>query len=140
MFKNHINKYLPNIQQFIKFGFVGLSNTIISYVIYAVLVYFGLNYIVCNVISCIVSVLNSFYWNNKYVFKEDKEVRSPLKTLAKTFMAYGFTGLILSNVLLLIWVDVLNISKYIAPIINLIFTVPVNYIMNKIWAFKDKRV
>ena len=138
MFKKYKDNFLLNFNQFIKFGIVGASNTAISYVTYAVLVFLGLNYILSNVISFIVSVLNSFYWNNKYVFKETKESRSALKTLAKTFLAYGFTGLILSNILLVVWIDVLHISKYIAPIINLVVTIPFNFLLNKLWAFKDK--
>ena len=30
-------------------------------------------------------------------------------------------------------------SKFIAPLINLIISVPVNFIMNKMWAFKTEK-
>ncbi|MBA4686409.1 MAG: GtrA family protein [Candidatus Galacturonibacter soehngenii] len=128
-----------NFMQFVKFGIVGLTNTFISYIVYLIGLLFGLHYLVGSVLGFVVSVLNSFYWNNKYVFKEtDGEKRSILKTLVKTFMAYAFTGLVLANVLLVIWVDVLRIPEVIAPIINLLITIPLNFVINKLWAFKEK--
>lgn len=131
---------IDKIKQFIKFGIVGLSNTLISYVIYVALVHLGMHYIGANIIGFLVSVLNAYYWNNKYVFKEqDGEQRIWWKALGKTFMSYAGTGLILSNVLLVLWVDLLDISEIVAPIINLLITVPLNFIMNKYWAFRQKK-
>lgn len=123
--------------QFVKFGIVGVSNTMVAYVIYLVFLLLGTHYLVGSVVGFVVSVLNSFYWNNKYVFKDEEIVqRSIWKTLLKTFMAYGFTGLILANILLFLWVDVLNVSEIIAPLINLVVTIPLNFVINKLWAFK----
>jgi len=126
------------LTQFIKFCIVGLSNTALSYIIYAVLVYVGLYYIVASVTAFLLSVLNSFFWNNKYVFKPggDQQKRGIWNTLIKTYISYSFTGLILSNILLYFFVDILHISEYIAPLLGLVITIPLNFIMNKKWAFK----
>lgn len=126
------------IVQFIKFGIVGVSNTLISLAIYYVLVYFNCNYIVANTLGFIISVLNAYYWNNKYVFKSKEKVngaKDKVKQLVKVYMSYGVTFL-LSTVLLYVMVDLMHISEYIAPIINLCITVPLNFVMNKLWAFK----
>ncbi len=122
--------------QFVKFGIVGISNTAISYGVYAILTYIGLQYIVANAIGFFVSVVNSFYWNNKYVFKESKEKRSILLTFIKTLLAYSVTSLFLSSILLAVFVEKLSISKYIAPLIVLCITVPLNFLIQKFWAFK----
>lgn len=127
--------------QFIKFGFVGVSNTAISYGTYALLTSFGIPYVISNVIAFIVSVLNSYFWNNRYVFRKgDYEKRNPWRTLAKTFLAYGITGLLLSNVLLVLLVEKFQMNKYIAPILILLITIPLNFIINKFWAFKAKAI
>lgn len=127
--------------QFIKFGLVGVSNTVISYGTYALLTLLGIPYVFSNIIAFIISVLNSFFWNNRYVFKKTEgEKRNSLLTLVKTFLAYGSTGLILSNILLIIFVEKLNISKFFAPLIILIITIPLNFIINKFWAFKTKKL
>jgi putative flippase GtrA len=126
--------------QFFKFGIVGLSNTVISYVIYSLLVYFGLHYIFASIIAFVISVLNSFFWNNKYVFKkEHNQERNILHSLLKTYLSYAFTGLLLQNLLLFVFIDIMHISKYVAPLLGLIVTVPLNFVLNKIWAFKSER-
>lgn len=130
------DKILKIIIQFIKFGVVGLSNTIISYLIYALLTYIGMSYVLANIIGFVISVLNSFYWNNKYVFKEGSQNRNLLNSLLKTFVAYGSTGLILNNILLILLVEYFEISKYFAPILVLIVTIPLNFVINKYWSFK----
>ena len=33
--------------------------------------------------------------------------------------------------------EVLKISSYIAPLAKMILTMPLNFILNKVWAFKD---
>ena len=131
--------WFQSLIQFIKFGIVGLSNTLISYVVYLMGVRFGMHYLLASVLGFVISVLNSFYWNNKYVFQQGDEERNLWLTLVKTFMAYASTGLVLANILLYIWVDVLGISEYLGPIINLVITVPLNFVINKLWAFRGRQ-
>lgn len=63
--------------------------------------------------------------------------RSKLKRLGKTYVSYGGTS-ILSNVLLWIEVTFFSGSKTIAPIVNLLVTIPLNFIINKLWTFKER--
>lgn len=133
--------------QFVKFGIIGVSNTLVSYVI-NIVVLLILNqfnwfprwdYIVANTVAFVLSVLWSFYWNNKYVFDlKSTKISELLLALFKMYLSYAFTGIILSNVLSYVWIDILHISKYIAPLINSLIGVPINFILNKFWAFKEK--
>lgn len=84
-------------------------------------------------------MLWSFYWNNKYVFKQNEgQERNIFAALLKTYVSYAFTGLFLNSVLSFIWVEIIGVSKLIAPIINLLVSVPINFLMNKFWAFKTE--
>ena len=131
-------KKLEGILQFFKFGIVGLSNTVISYVIYviALLVFQtvsvseNIDYLAAQVIAFILSVLWSFYWNNKYVFDDVGRERNIVQALLKTYISYAFTGLFLNSILAVLWVQVFDINKMFAPIINLLISVPVNFVMN----------
>ncbi len=130
------------IVQFFKFGIVGISNTAISYTLNVVVLKglepFAVNwdYIAGNCIAFFLSVLWSFYWNSRFVFHKDQSDRSVvIKRLLKTYIAYGFTGIILNNTLSWLWIDRFGISKYCAPLINLIFSVPLNYLINRFWTF-----
>ena len=143
--KDQDENAVNSLVQFVKFGIVGVSNTVVSYVINVLVLLLmkpmnvSWDYFVGNVVSFLLSVLWSFYWNNKYVFTlEEGQSRSMGKALLKTYISYGFTGIILNNILSWIWVSVMGISKYIAPIINLLASVPINFFMNKLWAFKEK--
>lgn len=130
-YRNH--KFIQILTQFIKFGIVGCSNTILSLGIYYFLIHYGVNYLISNTVGFVISVLNAFYWNSKYVFKERKS--GSLNALVKVYLSYGVT-FILSSLLLYVMVDIIYISPKIAPIINLVITIPLNFILNKVWAMK----
>ena len=48
-------------------------------------------------------------------------------------------GKYLSNILSYVWIRVFGISRYLAPLINLVVSIPVNFLMNKLWAFKGEK-
>lgn len=143
------DEILNTVLQFVKFGIVGVSNTVISYSVYAIsliafqkaMIFPKYNYFLAQAIAFIISVYWSFYWNNKYVFVIGAgEKRNLWKALFKTYMSYAFTGLFLNMILLYIQVNLLHISAFIAPIFNLLISIPLNFIINKFWAFKTQTV
>ena len=135
-----------SLVQFIKFGIIGVSNTVIAYLLNAATLLalkpcnVSWDYIAGNIVSFVLSVLWSFYWNNKYVFTAgENEERSTFRTLMKTYVSYGFTAIVLNNILSYIWIEKLGIPKLIAPVPNLLLSVPLNFIINKFWAFSTKK-
>ncbi len=128
---------IDNIIQLVKFGLVGVSNTLVAYFVYIFLCMVGFSYHISNMMGVIMSMFNAFYWNNRYVFKAGKgETRVWWKALVKTFVSYGLSSLILSEILLIFWIQVVETSQYIAPILSLFITIPLNFLMNKFWVFK----
>lgn len=132
------------VRQFVKFGLVGISNTVVSYVLYAFIllvfewlhVRFSFDYLVAQLVSFVLSVLWSFYWNNRFVFAlQEGEERSLGRALLKTYLVYSVTGVLLSGILLVVWIQLMGISEYLAPLLNLVITVPLNFLLNKYWAF-----
>lgn len=134
--------------QFIKFGLVGVSNTAISYGIemlcyYVILVNSAMpqnaKVIVTSVIAFVVSVTNSYIWNNRFVFQSEgkKRLTDHVKAYLKTVICYGITGLILSPVLKMVLVG-WNVPYWLASLGTLIITIPLNFVLNKFWAFKKK--
>lgn len=161
---------LKSTLQFIKFCIVGLSNTIICEGIYVILLFFGVHYLAANIIGNLISILNAYYWSNKFVFKaEDGEQRVWWKTLLKTYATYGFS-MLLSAGLLVFWLEIVKLEQFMSPVlyvlqqigilgllgklgimldmkllseilaaaINLIITIPINYIINKYWAYRKR--
>lgn len=124
------------ILQFIKFGLVGVSNTLVAWACYYFFLWLNDDfYMVGGVVGAIVSIANAFFWNDRFVFKSDNnEWQSKLKRLGKTYVSYGATSLL---GLILLWAEVrfLGISKAVAPPVNLLITIPLNFLMNKYWTF-----
>ena len=136
--------------QFVRFGIVGASSTFVNYGLYIVwlLTLRALNLIasddlellVANTGAWAMSVLWSFFWNNRYVFTmKEGEHRSWWRALLKSYCSYAFTGVFLSNVLLIVWTKGFGISEFIAHFINLMFSIPINFLMNKFWAYRTKK-
>lgn len=149
--------------QFVKFGLVGVLNTLISEGVYVIIVFFGGHYLMASITGFVLSVLNAYYWNNRYVFKEEENnvKRVWWRTLLKTYVAY-LGGQLLNMGLLIWWVDIVEISNWFGGLaegfrmlgirrldaetigeiaaagINLVVTVPINFLLNKYWAFRGK--
>lgn len=152
-----------NIWQIIKFALVGVSNTIVSEGVYAILVFCRVHYLPASFIGFSLSVLNAYYWSSRYVFKEDEsaEKRVWWKVLLKTYAAYLW-GYLVSAALLVFWIDCIHVSQWMEPlgsrlvkagyerldaqflgsllaaVLNLIITVPMNFVLNKYWAYRQK--
>lgn len=154
--KDLSDKQWNSLFQFVKFCLVGVTNTVISYCLNALTllllaptelskqISIGPLAISPDVeigiaVSFILSVLWSYYWNNSVVFTlKAGQKRNWFGALIKTYISYAFTGIFLAAVLSWLWVDVLGINKFIAPLLNLVISVPVNFVLNKLWAFRSK--
>lgn len=128
---NHIGK--TQWVQFLRFCMVGISNACVALGVYYFCLSVGLTYWHANIWGWIISVLNAFYWNNKYVFHRQGNL---WRALAKTYISYG-GSLLLGMVLLVCMVEQFGISERVAPVINIILITPFNFCLNKFWAFKE---
>ncbi len=124
------------IRQFIKFGAVGISNTLISLAVYYLFIWISPKlYLPGQIAGFLVSVLNAYYWNNRYVFRTGK--KWSWRDLFRSYVAYGGTAL-LSAALSVLEVEILHWSEWIVPIINLCITVPANFLTHKLWVYRKK--
>lgn len=128
------------IIQFIKFGTVGAINTVLSYAITNGAYYLlHLHEQISNIIAFVITVFISFMLNGRFVFTENKEERNFWKSLLKVYASYSITGVFLTAILLYIEEELLGIPHYIATLMNLVVTIPINFLLNKFWAYKDKK-
>ena len=127
------------IIQFMKFGTIGAINTVLSYAITNGAYYLlHLHEQISNIIAFVITVFISFMLNGKFVFTENKEERNFWKSLLKVYASYSITGVFLTAILLYIEEELLGIPHYIATLMNLVVTIPINFLLNKFWAYKDK--
>lgn len=139
---------LAPLLQFVKFGLVGVSNTAISYGIEMLCYYVlfanvnwpeNVKIAVTSGIAFFVSVTNAYYWNHRYVFKngDKKTPKQHLLTYLKTVACYGVTGLLLVP-LLKMWLGGMGVPLWLSSLGTLVVTIPLNFLLNKFWAFGEK--
>jgi putative flippase GtrA len=119
--------------QFLKFSLVGASNTLISFVLYYILIKLGLHYIISNVLAYSAGVVNSYILNSTWVFRDNSQPGSKLFK----FITVNLGALLLSSSLLYLCVDTLGINKIISQVIVTALVLLVNYTGNKLWTFKN---
>ena len=130
------DRLLLLVQQFVKFGIVGVINNAISLAVYYLVVHFNSElYLAGNALGFLVSTLNAYLLNSRFVFQDkDKKAFSSVQ-LWKTYAMYTFS-LCISMALLYVLVQWLSVSEKIAPIYSLMITVPLNFMLNRFWVYK----
>ena len=125
------------ILQFIKFGIVGASNTLVYLAVYYIVLWVDEDwYLLAGLLGWVISVLNAFFWSNRYVFKNASNTgREQWRRLGRSYLSYGATFL-LTQLLLFLEVQHFQMSQWVAPLVNLLVTIPLNFLINKFWTFR----
>ena len=128
------------IRQFILYTIIGLSSTAVQYAAYLAVLWAADNYYIANAAGFFLSVLNSFTWNQRFVFQcGPDEERVWWKALMKTYMMYSGTGIVLTSILLHVFIEVLSVSRYAAPIVIVVLIYPLNFLISKLWAYRTEK-
>jgi len=132
-------------RQIIKFSITGLLNTIIDFSILNFLIrILSWSVLPANTISFSVAVINSYFLNKNWTFKDKQPVR--IKQFS-AFLLVSLVGLGLSNILLYLGLELFktytfglsfvwhyNIAKAMSALIVLVW----NFLASKFWLFYAK--
>ena len=137
--KFKINELLKNndLIKFIRFSIVGVGNTLVNWIIFFILNQCGVHYIIANIIAYAVATINSYIWNSLWVFKYGQGLK--VNTSVKFFIL-NLIGLTVNTSIMYVLVDIFNFKKFVALVIASIFVVIMNYTVNKLWVFREKKV
>ena len=111
--------------EFNKFIFFGIVNSALGYVIYVILVFF-LAYPVAYTIAYLAGIFISYYLNSKFVFKREMCLTKVLQYPVVYIVQY-----VLSLLLLYLLVELCQINKLVAPVLVIIVTVPVTFVLSR---------
>lgn len=126
--------------QFLRFCIVGATNVIASFIGYYVLLKLTGVYLAATVAGYIAGMINAYFLNTYFVFKVKRNSRIQyLYTFLRMTLVYSVTGIGLNYLLILFWVKVIGISDIVAPFINSVIFIPINFVLNKIWSFKPEQ-
>ena len=122
------------MEKFLKFGVVGIINTLITIGFYTLFVYLGMNYIIANILSYFIGMLNSFIWNKKWVFQVQS---GNISTFVK-FVIVNLVTLSFNTLCLFILVNQLHLHTSVAQILSTGAGLVINFVLNKKWTFDEK--
>lgn len=120
---------------FIKFALVGVLNTLIDFVVYALLTTIGVNYILAQWISYSAGILNSYVMNRKWTF-ERKEKSSKREVIS--FVIVNLITLSLTSFLLTVLYNKWGVALLLSKLLITIVSVGINFIGTKLFVFTTK--
>lgn len=131
------NKLWNTVEQFIKFACVGCFNTLILLTVYYTVVFLlGESvYLLGQTLGYVAGIVSSYFWNSRFVFHA--ESAKPQDAFIRMCICYGITYVIQIGILYT-GVELLYISELVVPIIAILVTTPVNFVLNKCFAFGNR--
>lgn len=123
----------PVLVQFVKFGIVGISNTLLFFAIYTVLLkVFGVWYLAASAIGFVVGAINGFLLNRRWTFSG--HVGDSL-----TPVRWGIVqacGLALNEGLLFLLVDGVTLDKLLSQAFATVTVTVLTFLANRAWTFR----
>ncbi len=113
------------LSQFVKFVGVGGINTIVTYLLYLLLLHF-VSYQVSYTIVYIFGIWLSYWLNLKFVFQA-KSSKKKIVLFPLVYLVQYLFGILI----LYLSIDKLGISEKIAPILLVILALPLTFILTK---------
>ena len=123
----------PIVAQFVKFGTVGVSNTLITFALYTVLVkVFGVWYIAASGIGFAVGAVNGYLLNRSWTFRGHAGGSS---TAVRWMIVQG-CGLLVNLALVYVFVSRAGLDKLIGQAMATSIVVVLTFFVNRRWTFR----
>jgi len=127
------------LKQGIKFAIVGAIGTFVNLtILYLLTEIFGILYLISESIAFIISLLNNYILNKVETFKEDIK-ENPFKKGIK-FALISIIALIVNLTALYILVEYIGIFYLLAELFAIFFAFFINFLGNRFWTFKTKKL
>ena len=120
--------------QFVKFGIVGISNTLLTFAVYTVLLkVFGVWYIAASAIGFVVGATNGFLLNRRWTFAGHVgDAYTPVR-----WATVQTAGLGLNLLTLYLLVHDAGLDELLAQAIATVLVTVSTFLVNRAWTFKD---
>jgi putative flippase GtrA len=119
-----------SVNQFIKYSFVGVLNTVVGYGAFFILVNY-VQYLIALGCATIIGVANSYVWNHNWVFHHRSSIVEFIKFNAVYIIAFTANA-----GALVLCVDFLKLEPRLAQFILTPLVLVISFTGNKYWSFK----
>lgn len=127
---------VPLLTQFLKFGTVGVANTLLTFIVYTVLVKgFGVWYIAASAAGFVAGATNGFLINGRWTFRGH---RGGSHTALRWALVQGL-GLLANLGLIYLLVDEASAGKLVGQAIAIAVIVGITFYANRRWTFRMHR-
>ena len=131
--KQIIKTLYQKFHHLVLYGIIGSFSSGLDFLIYTLLVQIvGLQYLLANCISVLGGISTSFYLNRNYNFK----VKDHTKRRFSIFLTVGLCGLVMSNLILYLCIDIIGMDKLISKLLSIVLVVFFQFLVNKYLTFK----
>ena len=124
------------MKKILKFGLVGIVNTLISIGCYILFVKFGMHYILANIVSYMIGLVNSYYWNKKWVFNNTE---NHLSVFVK-FVIVNLVVLSINTGCLFLLVHKWGFNQYGSQLAATALGMGINFLLNNKWTFETAKI
>jgi putative flippase GtrA len=123
----------PMLVQFVKFGIVGVSNTLLTLVVYTVLLkVFGVWYLAASGIGFVVGAVNGFLLNRRWTFRDHVgDSLTPVR-----WAVVQTCGLGVDEGLLYVFVHDAHLDKLLAQVCATAVVTVSTFFVNRAWTFR----
>lgn len=126
----------PIVAQFIKFGLVGVSNTLLTFLVYTLLLkVFGVWYLAASGIGFAVGAVNGFLLNHSWTFRGHAGGQF---AAVRWFIVQG-SGLLVNLGVVYLMVEQVGTDKLVGQAIATAIVVVLTFFANRAWTFRVAR-
>ena len=129
-----LQKIYARFRNLILYGIIGSFTSFLDFCIFTCLSqYVGLHYLVANCISVFAGITTSFLLNRAYNFK----VKDKPALRFGIFLSVGLGGLLLSNLILWIGIDIMHFNDIYVKLASIVLVVGFQFLLNKFVTFRE---
>lgn len=122
----------PHVRQFVKYGVVGASNTVLTFVVFSIFVTLGLHEAIALVIGYGAGSLNSYFFNRHWTFRAHDVAH---RTAGSRFAVVQAGAIAVNEVALYIFVHHLGVGKIPSQAILTLPVLAITFFLNRWWSF-----
>lgn len=120
------------VKQFFKFCIVGVFNTIIGYLLFLLFLNW-FNYFISLVISYIITIMHSYFWNRLWTFKSNgRRLMEFLRFISVYVAVFGANA-----ITLFLFINLFNFEPWIGQLFSLSIITIISFTGHKYWSFRQ---
>jgi putative flippase GtrA len=123
------------LPQLARFLVVGIGNTVLSFVVYRLLLAFGAWYVLAAPLAFAVGAVNGYVFNRRWTFAARDSARARLD-----YVAVQASGAVSTSLLVLLFVRAVGTGRVWAYLAAILPVTLCMFAANRLWTFADRNV